>query len=197
MRTSHRLLASAFATLAFPLLLAAQSTTTTQTTAAAPAPLTTSSAPTSAQRDQPFTSFDTASPTVREAVTSATTAAATASASLDEALRLGVVRPATLATSSTPQLPPSVQALPGVVTRAHNAILAESRATRAAALTPRESAITRLRQAQTDAERQRLIEELRVSSTQRLEAQREDARLVRDRIRQLRDQTTINRPSGN
>jgi hypothetical protein len=181
-------------TILVPVSVVAQSAPPSPTST--PTPVTT----TSAVRAQPFTSFDSASPAVRDAVTTATASRQTAVASLEEAIRLGIVTPATIATSATSvmsTLPPSVEAHPAAVTRASNAILAESRATRATVLTPREAAITRLRQAQTEQERQRLVEELRVSSSQRLEAQREDARLVRDRIRQLRDLTTINRPSGN
>lgn len=149
------------------------------------------------QRDRPFTSFDTASPAVREAVSTATASATAAATSLDEAIRLGVVQPAGIGTASTPALPPSVTALPATVARANTAIVAESRTTRAPELTRREAALARLRQATTDEERQRIIQELRATSSQRLEAQREDARLVRDRLRQLRDVTTLNRPTGN
>ena len=204
MKPRARFLLSFVGAFVVPLSLFAQTTSTTTTAVVAPTPTnTTTTAPstaTNAVRAQPFTSFDTASPAVRDAVATATASRQTAVTSLEEAIRLGIVTPATVTTSATlatSTLPPSVEAHPVAVTRASNAILAESRATRAPVLTPREAAITRLRQAQTEQERQRLVEELRVNSSQRLEAQREDARLVRDRVRQLRDLTTINRPSGN
>jgi hypothetical protein len=150
-----------------------------------------------ATRDRPFATFDTASQSVREAVTAASATAATAVASLDEAIRLGIVQPAGAATVAGPALPPTVEALPAAVARANAAIVTESRTTRAPALAPREDAVQRLRQATTEAERQKIIDELRTGSGQRLEAQREDARTVRDRLRQLRELTTLNRPSGN
>lgn len=172
-------------TLALPFSALAQTTPSATT------------ATTTSFRERPFATFDTASPAVRDAVATATTTAQTAATSLDEAIRLGIVQPAGTATTAGPILPPSVEALPAAVQRANAAIVAESRATRSAELARREAALARLRQATTDAERQRIIEELRTSSSQRLDAQREDARLVRDRLRQLRELTTLNRPTGN
>ncbi len=148
-------------------------------------------------RAQPFTSFDHASPAVRDAVAAATASAERAAPSLDDAIRNGLVQPAAVGIASTTALPPSIEAVATAVTRANAAIVSDSRTTRTHVLTPREAALARLRQAQTDPERQRLIEELRTTSGQRLDAQREDARLVRDRLRQLRELTTLNRPAGN
>ncbi len=148
-------------------------------------------------RAQPFTSFDHASPAVRDAVAAATASAQRAAPSLDDAIRNGLVQPAAVGIASTTALPPSIEAVATAVTRANAAIVSDSRTTRTPVLTPREAALARLRQAQTDPERQRLIEELRTTSGQRLDAQREDARLVRDRLRQLRELTTLNRPAGN
>lgn len=182
------LLASTTLAFALPFSLTAQTT---------PPPTVSTTPTTTSLRERPFATFDTASPAVRDAVAAATATAQTAAASLDEAIRLGIVQPAGIATSSTPVLPSSVAALPTAVQRAQAAIVAESRDTRSAALARREDALARLRRATTDAERQRIIEELRTLSSQRLDAQREDARLVRDRLRQLREFTTLNRPTGN
>lgn len=168
------------------------STPTTGTPATGTPPTTTAPA-----RAQPFASFDTASPAVRDAVVAATASAQRAAPSLDEAIRTGVVQPAGIGTASTPALPPSVEAVAVAVAQANAAIVGESRSTRTPVLSPREATLARLRSAQTEPERQRLVEELRSASGQRLDAQREDARLVRDRLRQLRELTTLNRPVGN
>jgi hypothetical protein len=162
-------------------------TPTTGTTPPATAPV----------RAQPFASFDHASPAVRDAVAAATASAQLAAPSLTDAIRNGVFQPAGIGTASTQTLPPSVEAVSSAVTRANAAIVGESRSTRAPVLTPRAAALARLRQTQSEPERLRLIEELRTASGQRLDAQREDARLVRDRLRQLRELTTLNRPAGN
>jgi hypothetical protein len=103
------------------------------------------------------------------------------------------VRAASIGVATTPVPRPTT--LTTAVTTANNAIVAESATTRATALTQRQASLARLRVAASEAERQRLVDDLRVQSGQRLEEQREAARLVRDRIRVLRDLTTVNRPA--
>ncbi|MES2695584.1 MAG: hypothetical protein V4773_19060 [Verrucomicrobiota bacterium] len=124
-----------------------------------------------------FTTFDGASPTVLDAVRNAQGVATS--------IRSG------LATAS-----PDDPALTRAVSQASAAIVQEGRAARTDLLAGRQSALTRLRAAQTATERERLISDLRTQTGQRLDEQREAARLVRDRLRELRDTTAITRPGG-
>jgi hypothetical protein len=80
------------------------------------------------------------------------------------------------------------------VSQASAAIVQDGRATRADLLAERQAALARLRAAQTAQERERLIGELRTAAGQRMDEQREVARLVRDRLRELRDITSLTRP---
>lgn len=87
--------------------------------------------------------------------------------------------------------------LAGAVSTAAAAIVQDGRVARADVLAERQAALTRLRLAQTHQDRRRLVEELRTQVGQRMEEQRELARLVRDRLRELRDTTIITpRPGG-
>lgn len=125
-----------------------------------------------------FTDLQTASSTVQIAVANAQAVA--------EAVR---TNPITLAT------PDPIVAR--AVAQAGAAIVQEGRVARSDVLAERQAALTRLRLAQTEAERTRLIEDLRTQSGRRLEEQRESARLVRDRLRELRDTTMLApRPGG-
>jgi hypothetical protein len=80
------------------------------------------------------------------------------------------------------------------VSQASAAIVQDGRNTRADLLAERQAALARLRAAQTAQERERLIGELRTAAGQRMDEQREVARLVRDRLRELRDTTSLTRP---
>jgi hypothetical protein len=110
-------------------------------------------------------------------------APAQAVTSLAESLRQGIVNPAGTTT------PLSV-----AVAQANTAIIRDGQAVRADALAGRQRTLTRLRLAQTEADRQKLIVDLRLQSGERLDDQRETARLVRDRLRQVRDDATLTRP---
>lgn len=125
-----------------------------------------------------FTELQSASPTVQTAVANAQAAA-----------QIARQNPIMLASPD-----------PGVaraVAVAGAAIAQEGRMARSEVLAERQAALTRLRLAQTEAERTRLIEDLRTQSGRRLEEQRESARLVRDRLRELRDTTMLApRPGG-
>lgn len=112
--------------------------------------------------------------------------------SLAEAIRLGLVTPANPSSSSLLPTAPLTQA----VTQASTAIVREGQAIRATSLAGRQSAVTRLRLAQTEAERLKLLADLRLQAGDRLDEQREVARLVRDRLRQVRDNATLNRPAA-
>jgi hypothetical protein len=85
-------------------------------------------------------------------------------------------------------------ALARAVSQATTAIVQDGRAVRANLLAERQAALARLRAAQTQPERERLIGELRSAAGQRMDEQREVARLVRDRLRELRDTTSLTRP---
>ncbi len=124
-----------------------------------------------------FTSFDNASPAVVDAVAKAAALAAT-------------VRNGNPSTSTLP-VP-----LADAVAQASAAIVQEGRVVRSTVLADRQAALTRLRLAQTEAERQRIVQQLRDLSGQRLEEQREASRLVRDRLRELRVLTTLTPPGG-
>ncbi len=114
----------------------------------------------------------------------AVAAPAQAVTSLAESLRQGILTPAG---TTTP--------LGVAVAQANTAIIRDGQAVRAEALSVRQRSLTRLRLAQTEAERQKLIADLRLQSGERLEDQRETARLVRDRLRQVRDDATLTRPA--
>jgi hypothetical protein len=113
----------------------------------------------------------------------AVAAPAQAVTSLADSLRQGIVNPAGTTT------PLSV-----AVAQANTAIVRDGQALRAEALAGRQRTLTRLRLAQTEADRQKLIVDLRLQSGERLDDQRETARLVRDRLRQVRDDATLTRP---
>jgi hypothetical protein len=103
---------------------------------------------------------------------------------------------ATILRSGVATASPGDPTLARAVATAGVAIVQEGRVARTEVLAERQATLTRLRLAQTETERTRLIEDLRAQTGRRLEEQRETARLVRDRLRQLRDNTTLNRPSG-
>jgi len=145
--------------------------------AASPAAPTTTTPPKRAADTPRFSSFENASPAVVTAVTQAQAVA--------ESIRDGV----SIATA-TP-------VLARAVAQAGAAIVQEGRVARTDVLAERQAALTRLRLAQTEQERRRLIDELRARSGQRMEEQREVARLVRDRLRELRDTTALTKPDGN
>jgi hypothetical protein len=174
MKTSLRLALPAVTLLTLAQIARAQTTTPTEPsrpqTPSGPAGSSTSVVVPPTFRD--------ASPAVQTSVVNAITEADAA-----RAANIGLASP-------TPRPPPLTTA----VTVANNAIVAESVTTRSAALTQRQATLTRLRLAASEVERQRLIDDLRVQSGQRLEEQREAARLVRDRLRTLRDLTTVTRP---
>jgi hypothetical protein len=126
-----------------------------------------------------FTTFDLASPAVQTAVQNAQQAAASARQSIGPAVansETGVAR---------------------AVSQASAAIVQEGRVARAELLAERQAALVRLRLAQSAAERVRLVSDLRARTGLRLEEQRETARLVRDRLRELRDTTALTpKPGG-
>lgn len=102
--------------------------------------------------------------------------------SLADAIRQGLLTPAS---TTVP--------LPSAVASASTAVVREGQAARAEVLSERQAALTRLRFTQNEADRQRLIENLRLQSGERMDDQRESARLVRDRLRQLRDNAMLTR----
>ncbi|HEY1111301.1 MAG TPA: hypothetical protein VGE76_21785 [Opitutaceae bacterium] len=122
-----------------------------------------------------FSNFDGASQAVIDAVRNAQSAADAAKANL---------------TTST-AIPPNVSR---AVAQASTAIVQEGRTARADLLAERAAAIARLRATQGPAERERIISELRTQTGQRMDEQREAARLVRDRLRELRDTTSLTKP---
>jgi hypothetical protein len=107
--------------------------------------------------------------------------------SLADSIRLGILTLPSTATGANP--------LTSAVAQANTAIIRDGQAVRAEALSGRQRTLTRLRLAQTEAERQKLIADLRLQSGERLDDQRETARLVRDRLRQVRDDATLTRPA--
>jgi hypothetical protein len=127
-----------------------------------------------------FTTFEGASPAVRTAVANAQAVAQT-------------IRSGTSSASSSIVSPDLSRA----VAQASAAIVQEGRVARSEILAQRQASLTRLRLAQSEADRQRLIDELRVQNGQRMEQQREVARQVRDRLRELRATTTIAPRPGN
>ena len=173
-----------------PLLTAqTTSTTPTVTTPATGTPATTPPAttvppstggtPTVAPSAPRFTSFANAPAPVATAV--ATAAAAAAAARSPVGVASGTTGPA-LATA---------------VAGASQAIVQDARTVRSNLLAERQAAVDRLRLAQSAPERQRLVDELRTRTGQRLDEQRETARLVRDRLRELRDVTALTpKPPG-
>ena len=177
MKTNLRLALAVFVPLALSGNLRAQEAPPpARETAASPVPPET--APPKPAADTPrFSSFDDASPAVVSAVAQAQAVA--------ESIRDGT----TIATA-TP-------VLARAVAQAGAAIVQDGRVARTDVLAERQAALTRLRLAQTEQERRRLIDELRARSGQRMEEQREVARLVRDRLRELRDTTTLTKPDGN
>ncbi len=122
-----------------------------------------------------FTNFEGASPAVIDAVRQAQVAAETARASL----------------STANAIPPNVSR---AVAQASTAIVQEGRTARADLLAERAAAIARLRATQGTAERERIVSELRTQTGLRMDEQRETARLVRDRLRELRDTTSLTKP---
>lgn len=127
---------------------------------------------------QRFSSFENASQTVVDAVGAAQ--------ALADSVRRG-----------EPSAAVTPEALSVAVSRAGAAIVQEGRMARSALLAERQAALTRLRLAQTDEERQRIVEELRLQAGRRMDEQREAARLVRDRLRELRASTALTSPGGN
>lgn len=122
-----------------------------------------------------FTTFEGASQTVIDAVRNAQSAADAAKANL----------------STSTAIPPNVSR---AVAQASTAIVQEGRAARADLLAERSAALARLRAAQSTTDRERIISDLRTQTGQRMEEQREAARLVRDRLRELRDTTSLTKP---
>lgn len=122
-----------------------------------------------------FSNFEGASQVVIDAVRNAQGAADAAKANL----------------STSTATPPNVSR---AVSQASAAIVQEGRTTRADLLAERSAAIARLRAAQSTTERERIISELRTQTGQRMDEQREAARLVRDRLRELRDTTSLTKP---
>lgn len=171
MKPIPRFLLPFLGALALPWFASAQTAPQTPQTPAGPAGTTGSPA-------QPprFADFANATPAVAGPAQIVT--------SLAEAIRLGLVGPAS---TTTP--------LPVAVAQANTAIVRDGQAVRAEALASRQATLTRLRLAQTETERQKLLEDLRIQSGERLEEQRETARLVRDRLRQVRDNAALTRPA--
>lgn len=87
--------------------------------------------------------------------------------------------------------------LPGAITPATNPMVQEGRVAPANILSVRQAALTRLRLTHTQVGRQQLRESLRMQAGHRMEEQREVARLVRDRLRELRDTTFLTPGPGN
>lgn len=196
MNTRPRLALVLLGAFALPLLGHAQSTaplppTNTSPTTQPPTANTSNPPSSTAPRITATTALQTASQPVQTAVSAVASQAAVVVGSIDDAIRLGIATPARPIGSPAPA---SVSALATAATNANNAIVAEDRQTRAETLDRRESSVARLRAAQTDADRRRVIEELRERSGERLDEQRESARLVRDRLRALRDIATTIRP---
>lgn len=164
--------------------LPAQSEPSASTTAPAPSPTTTTTAttsPTPTTAPARFTTFDGASPEVLTAVRNAQEAA--------NAARINGVGPSGASVTDT--------TVSRAVAQASAAITQEGRVARADLLAERQAALTRLRLAQTAAERERLVADLRTQTGQRMDEQRETARLVRDRLRELRDSTALTpKPGG-
>lgn len=142
--------------------------------AAAPAPAA-APVPTETVEAGRFTTFEGASQAVIDAVRNAQGAADAAKANL--------------ATSTA--IPANVSR---AVAQASTAIVQEGRTARADLLAERAAAIARLRAAQSTTDRERIISELRTQTGQRMDEQREAARLVRDRLRELRDTTSLTKP---
>lgn len=142
--------------------------------AAAPAP-DAAPVPTETVEAGRFTNFEGASQAVIDAVRNAQAAADTAKANL----------------STSTAIPPNVSR---AVAQASTAIVQEGRTARADLLAERAAAIARLRATQGTADRERIISELRTQTGQRMDEQREAARLVRDRLRELRDTTSLTKP---
>lgn len=142
--------------------------------AAAPSP-TAAPVPTETVEAGRFTTFEGASQTVLDAVRNAQQAADAAKANL----------------AAATTIPPQVSR---AVAQASTAIVQEGRTARADLLAERAAAIARLRAAQGPADRERIISELRTQTGQRMDEQREAARLVRDRLRELRDTTSLTKP---
>lgn len=153
-------------------------TTPARDASPAPAAPTPPRAPAGTTATTRFNSFDGASTTVLTAVANAQAIAAE--------IRNGP------AAASVPS-----SNLAHAVAQASAAIVQDGRVARSNILAERQASLTRLRLAQTEAERSRLVTELRGQLGQRMEEQREVARLVRDRLRELRATTTIVRPAGN
>ncbi len=175
MKAATRLVLPLLGALALPWLATAQtSPTAPQTPQTITGPAGTAGSPAQPPR---FADFANATPAVA--------APAQIVTSLAEAIRLGLVNPS----SST--IP-----LPVAVAQANAAIVRDGQTARAEALASRQATLTRLRFAQTETERQKLVEDLRLQSGERLEEQRETARLVRDRLRQVRDNATLTRPAA-
>ena len=113
---------------------------------------------------------------------------------LADAIRLGIVTLPTTNPGASSTTPTAASPLTTAVTQANTAIVREGQAVRSEALANRQATLTRLRLAQSESERQKLLEDLRLQSGERLEDQRETARLVRDRLRQVRDNAVLSRP---
>jgi hypothetical protein len=138
---------------------------------AAPAPTTPT---TEATR---FSTFEGASPAVLDAVRHAQAVATIARAGL-----------------STATTDPGIAR---AVAQAGAAIVQEGRVARSDLLAQRQAALTRLRLASSTPEREKLVSDLRTQTGQRMDDQREAARLVRDRLRELRDTTSVTpKPGG-
>lgn len=168
-----------------PFLAAQTTSTAPKNDAPAPSPATAAAAATTATTSAPttqatrFTTFEGASPAVLDAVHNAQAVANTARTSIGPAMTGGET------------------AVARAVGAASGAIVQESRTARADVLAERQAALTRLRLAQSAPERERLVTELRTQTGQRMEEQRETARLVRDRLRELRDSTALTpKPGG-
>lgn len=171
--------------LAFTALACAQTTGTGATTTAPSSTIKLDNSATNAASFSPtpqaggrFTDFSDASANVRVAVDQAQT-----------------IAKGGLATGISNAAIPS-PSLAQAVAQASSVIVQDGRIARANVLAERQSTLLRLRLAQSQPERQRLIDDLRSQAGQRMDEQRETARLVRDRLRELRDSTSLTRPGG-
>ena len=151
------------------------STAAGTTAIAAPAAATATPDATHVPREAAGSAFDDAPPEVIDAVRNAQAIAT--------AIRTGVT-------------PAATGDLARAVKQATTAIVQDSRTIRVNLLDERRAALVRLRAAQTETERLRIVEQMRTQAGQRMEEQRELARLVRDRLRELRETTALTPPGG-
>lgn len=186
MHATTRRLVPLLGALSLPLLASAQTTPQTPQTPAGPAGSSTSPGTVATVTPARFADLTTVPPPV------ASTAQIVGN--LAEGIRLGIITLPTTNPGASSTTPAPVSPLTTAVTQANTAIIREGQSVRANALASRQASLTRLRLAQSETERLKLLEDLRLQSGERLEDQREAARLVRDRLRQVRDNAVITRP---